>query len=514
MLTRSIDLEPLGPPIEETIRRFSRRSFISVAVIAVAIAGIDLISDGGVKTAVAHVRNGGEINLNFAEVPNRIRDGIRQISVLPDPPSVVLVIPMTSVASISPADFKMVSPAAQLAAASQVAELAAAHRQDAVQFAMRQPSAILAAPPPSFAPAPIDVVASLHAAEPATAPAPASEPIKLASIDPQAVTAATPVPMPAPATLPETSQTSLPPPAESLASTASTSETAPAPAADPIKLASIDPEAVTRAPPGSMPLLATLPEPPQFAQPDPAPQSIAPPPAEAAAPEQRSEPTKLASIDPEAITRAPPVPLPSLTLPEPLQYALPELAPAIPPIPLAMVPMPIPAPGVPPPSPAQRLKLDDKAYAKAEHCLANAIYWEARSEPVRGQEAVAQVVINRVFSGFYPNDVCGVIYQNASRHLSCQFTFACDGKRKVINERGAWARANRIARQTLDGQIYVPAVAKSTHYHAVYVHPYWVHEMRKMVRYGIHNFYRPYAWGNGAEEPVWGRPALADNKKK
>ena len=183
-------------------------------------------------------------------------------------------------------------------------------------------------------------------------------------------------------------------------------------------------------------------------------------------------------------------------------------------IPLDMVPMPRPAPGVPPPSPAERLHLEGKECAKAERCLANAIYFEARSEPVRGQMAVAQVVINRAFSGFYPNDICGVVYQNASRHLACQFTFACDGKSKAINERGAWARANRIAKQTLDGQIYVPEVAKSTHYHAVYVHPNWVREMKKMVRYGIHNFYRPYAWGNGADEPAWGSGAVAANKKK
>jgi spore germination cell wall hydrolase CwlJ-like protein len=187
-------------------------------------------------------------------------------------------------------------------------------------------------------------------------------------------------------------------------------------------------------------------------------------------------------------------------------------------IPLKMVPLPMPAPGVPPPSPAQRLKLEGKDYAKAERCLANAIYFEARSEPVRGQQAVAQVIVNRAFSGFYPNDICGVVYQNAHRHLSCQFTFACDGKSKAITERGHWARANRIAKQTLDGQIYVPEVAKSTHYHAVYVHPNWVHEMKKMVRYGVHQFYRPFAWGNGEEEPAWGSPALqtasASTKKK
>jgi hypothetical protein len=181
-------------------------------------------------------------------------------------------------------------------------------------------------------------------------------------------------------------------------------------------------------------------------------------------------------------------------------------------IPLDMIPMPRPAPGVPPPSPAERLHLLGKDRVKAERCLANAIYFEARSEPVRGQMAVAQVVLNRAFSGFYPNDICGVVYQNAGRHLACQFTFACDGKSKAINERGSWARANRIAKQTLDGQIYVPEVAKSTHYHAIYVHPNWVGEMKKMVRYGIHNFYRPYAWGNGADEPVWGSGVVAAKK--
>ena len=98
--------------------------------------------------------------------------------------------------------------------------------------------------------------------------------------------------------------------------------------------------------------------------------------------------------------------------------------------------------------------------------------------------AVAQVVLNRVFSGFYPKNVCSVVYQNAGHYLACQFTFACDGKRKLINERGAWARANRIAKQTLDGQIYLPEVGKSTHYHALYVHPNWVREMHRLVRYG------------------------------
>jgi hypothetical protein len=158
----------------------------------------------------------------------------------------------------------------------------------------------------------------------------------------------------------------------------------------------------------------------------------------------------------------------------------------------------------PPLSPAQRLDLHGKDYDKAETCLAQAVYFEARDQVLRGQQAVAQVVLNRVFSPYYPKDICSVVFQNAHRHLSCQFTFACDGKPETTRERGAWARANRIAKQTLAAQVWLPEVAKATHYHASYVHPRWVREMKVMVRYGIHTFYRPRNWGDGADEPHWG----------
>ena len=126
---------------------------------------------------------------------------------------------------------------------------------------------------------------------------------------------------------------------------------------------------------------------------------------------------------------------------------------------------------------------------------------------MRGQIAVAQVVMNRVFSPFYPNDVCGVVYQNADRHLACQFTFACDGIPDVVTEPDAWARAKRIARDMLDGKLWMPEVAKSTHYHAYWVHPDWVDEMKKIYKLGVHTFYRPRAWGDGADEPTWGDAA-------
>ena len=157
-----------------------------------------------------------------------------------------------------------------------------------------------------------------------------------------------------------------------------------------------------------------------------------------------------------------------------------------------------------PHSPAERLGLTAESRAKSEKCLANAIYFESRGEPVRGQIAVAQVVLNRVFSPFYPKTVCDVVYQNAHRHNSCQFTFACDGIPDIVTEPDAWERAKRIARDMLDGRLWMPEVAKSTHYHAYWVHPNWVGEMKKFYSLGVHSFYRPRNWGDGSDEPTWG----------
>jgi spore germination cell wall hydrolase CwlJ-like protein len=159
-------------------------------------------------------------------------------------------------------------------------------------------------------------------------------------------------------------------------------------------------------------------------------------------------------------------------------------------------------------TPAERLGLfDQKARAKSEKCLAEAVYFEARGEAVRGQIAVAQVVLNRAFSGFYPTTVCGVVYQNKHHHMACQFTFACDNVADVVREPDMWDRAKRIAKAMLDGELWLPEVDKSTHYHAYWVHPSWVSEMKKMYKFGVHTFYRPRAWGDGSDAPSWGTPA-------
>ena len=157
-----------------------------------------------------------------------------------------------------------------------------------------------------------------------------------------------------------------------------------------------------------------------------------------------------------------------------------------------------------PKSPADYFHWSGKARLRAERCLTSAIYFEARGEPVRGQIAVAQVVLNRAFSGYYPDDVCGVVYQNAHRHLACQFTFACDGIRDVVNEPEAWVRAKRIASETLDGKLWLSEVGKSTHYHAYWVRPTWVRSMRRLAKIGVHSFYRPRNWGDGSDAPQWG----------
>jgi spore germination cell wall hydrolase CwlJ-like protein len=155
-------------------------------------------------------------------------------------------------------------------------------------------------------------------------------------------------------------------------------------------------------------------------------------------------------------------------------------------------------------TPAERLKLEGKNRASAEKCLADAIYFESRGEAVRGQIAVAQVVMNRVFSGYYPRSVCGTVYQNKHRRLACQFTFACDGIPDTVTEPHAWLRATRIARDVLDGKYWLPEVDRATHYHAYWVRPSWVREMKRLYKFGVHTFYRPRAWGDGGDTPSWG----------
>jgi spore germination cell wall hydrolase CwlJ-like protein len=128
--------------------------------------------------------------------------------------------------------------------------------------------------------------------------------------------------------------------------------------------------------------------------------------------------------------------------------------------------------------------------SREQRCLAEAVYFEARSEPEEGQAAVAQVVLNRVKSGLYPSSICGVVYQNRHRHLACQFTFACEGKALRITDSETWRSASRIAKEVLEGKTYLADVGAATHYHADYVRPRWAKRLKKMDVIGRHIFYK------------------------
>lgn len=123
-------------------------------------------------------------------------------------------------------------------------------------------------------------------------------------------------------------------------------------------------------------------------------------------------------------------------------------------------------------------------------CLARAIYFEARGESVRGQEAVAQVVLARVKSPSRPKTICGVVYEGSHLSTGCQFSFTCDGVADVIRDRGAWTRALRLAGRAMVGKL--KQVARGAlYYHASYVRPSWASHMVKVATIGTHIFYRP-----------------------
>ena len=126
---------------------------------------------------------------------------------------------------------------------------------------------------------------------------------------------------------------------------------------------------------------------------------------------------------------------------------------------------------------------------RALRCLTQAIYYEAGLEPTAGQEAVAQVVLNRVRDPNYPNSVCGVVFQGAERVTGCQFSFTCDGALSMGPVKWAWDRAQAVAERALAGHV-ATRVGTATHYHADYVHPWWAPTLSKLDQIGAHIFYR------------------------
>jgi Cell Wall Hydrolase len=124
-------------------------------------------------------------------------------------------------------------------------------------------------------------------------------------------------------------------------------------------------------------------------------------------------------------------------------------------------------------------------------CLSEALYFEARGETVKGQFAVAEVIMNRVNSTQFPNTPCGVIKQGTGRKFQCQFTYTCDGRTEKISEKQAYERVAKVARATLDGTEGVGNLTDgATYYHTTSVRPVWARKFKKTAQIGVHLFYR------------------------
>jgi hypothetical protein len=151
---------------------------------------------------------------------------------------------------------------------------------------------------------------------------------------------------------------------------------------------------------------------------------------------------------------------------------------------------------------AARIAAVRPSHKRELECLTQAVYFEARGESARGQQAVATVVMNRVKNPNFPNTVCGVVYQGAARHNGCQFSFACDGAAERVVEHIAWDRARKVAARVLSGAV-LRDVGSATHYHAIAVDPSWGAQMLRVAQVGLHVFYRfnPHARRPEAVEP-------------
>ncbi len=133
--------------------------------------------------------------------------------------------------------------------------------------------------------------------------------------------------------------------------------------------------------------------------------------------------------------------------------------------------------------------LDTAAGDAQWQCLSEALYFEARGESVKGQFAVAEVILNRVDSNRFPSTPCRVINQGTGRYLQCQFTYTCDGYRDRISEKVVWRQVGKVARLMLDGKERELTFG-ATHYHTKAVRPRWSRVFPRTASIGAHYFYR------------------------
>lgn len=121
-------------------------------------------------------------------------------------------------------------------------------------------------------------------------------------------------------------------------------------------------------------------------------------------------------------------------------------------------------------------------------CLAEAIYFEARGEKRVGQQAVAEVIINRVKSDKFPDKICEVVMQGGSDRHRCQFSYNCDGLPESISEKDAYAEVRTLAFRVMQGEIK-PVTGGATYFHTTWANPRWARTFEKTAEIGSHVFY-------------------------
>jgi spore germination cell wall hydrolase CwlJ-like protein len=124
---------------------------------------------------------------------------------------------------------------------------------------------------------------------------------------------------------------------------------------------------------------------------------------------------------------------------------------------------------------------------KEVECLARNIYFEAGGEPRAGKIAVAEVTMNRVKSKQYPRTVCGVVHQRTKG--TCQFSWVCEGKKKVYRNSSAWRDSIKIAENILISKHHYGIIGSAKYFHADYVDPAWAEQKQLIRKIGNHIFY-------------------------
>jgi spore germination cell wall hydrolase CwlJ-like protein len=151
-------------------------------------------------------------------------------------------------------------------------------------------------------------------------------------------------------------------------------------------------------------------------------------------------------------------------------------------LPISTLPKPAAAPFVLP-------EMSPVDHARALTCLTMAVYYEAANQGVDGEAAVAQVVLNRLRNPLFPKSICGVVFEGSSLPTGCQFSFTCDGSLSRKPSADGWRQATAVAVRALGGYVQKD-VGEATHYHTIWVVPYWQPSVVKIAQLGAHIFYR------------------------